>query len=136
MTDHNVETTERKIVNLLIAIQAVRPNVFDYDYNELLPQERMFIELLGVVNGCGGKGSFIPVPNLHFVVCCNGHDWGYARGGTEVDRKKVDHKFLQAMLRVASAFSGMRRLVNTILAYDFFIAVRIFGRKFFNFINK
>ena len=73
-------------------------------YRALLPEE-----LVGIVNGCGPGGWRVDlVPDSLAGLCitdeCNLHDWMYAQGGTEEDRRFADvflycnlaHKILMA----------------------------------------
>ncbi len=98
-------------------------------YKDLTPEEHAEI-----CNGCGGKGGWIKPPNFLFEADCNMHDFGYFRGGDEVRRMECDTKFLQAMLRDCLRVNGtFRRNFYKFWAYTYFVAVRIFGKRYFNY---
>lgn len=98
-------------------------------YNELTQEEKK-----AICNGCGGKGSFVPVPNFRFKASCNHHDYNYFLGGTEKDRLKADTQFLEAMILDAGLNGNLfRRIFYKFWAYIYYFAVRIFGKKYFNY---
>ena len=100
-------------------------------YRELTTSQKKVI-----VNGCGGKGSGIPVPNFIFKASCNKHDFYYWRGKTEEDRKTADLAFLSFMLDDANEFSFFKRRRYRSWAYVYYLSVRIFGKKFFNYSDE
>jgi len=87
-----------------------------------------------MINGCGGKGAWIKVPNFMFEASCNKHDIGYGIGGDEAKRFECDGKFLIMMLKDTMSLTGwFRRVYFQSWAFIYFIAVRIFGKKFYNY---
>ena len=83
-------------------------------------------------NGCGGKGAKIKVPNFIFEASCNKHDKGYGIGGDEARRFECDGKFFIMMLKDTMRLTGwFRRVYYQVWAFVYFIAVRIFGKKYF-----
>lgn len=68
-----------------------------------------------------------------FEASCRRHDQGYARGGSEVDRLYFDTKFLMAMLRDTREGHKAFMLFKLILAFLYFIAVRLGGWISFNY---
>lgn len=86
------------------------------------------------INGCGGKGSIIKPPLAAFFVSdCNLHDLSYGLGGTELDRIKADTGFLRAMLKDCDLLSGIKKQYYVAWAHLYFIAVRMFGWRYFNY---
>ena len=86
-------------------------------------------------NGCGGKGSwFRPPLGVFFEASCNQHDVGYSYGGDKSRRMECDAKFLAMMLsdtmRIISVF---KRTYYQIWAFLYFFAVRLGGKKYFNY---
>lgn len=87
------------------------------------------------VNGCGGKGSIIKPPlKKFFEASCNLHDVGYSIGGDESRRFECDAKFLVMMLKDTFKIKNyFNRVFHQFWAIIFFLAVRIFGKKYFNY---
>ena len=84
---------------------------------------------LHICNGCGSKGSIIPVPNFIFEACCNHHDFQYWLGCTEEQRKKADQQFLVEML--VDAVRSKRKVFYSSWAVIYYTAVRLRGKKHF-----
>ena len=89
-----------------------------------------------IVNGCGGKGGWINPPEFLFHASCSKHDFYYWRGCTEVDRKKADEEFYHWMkIDITSKdLSWWKKAHYKIWAWTYYKAVRLFGKKFFNYI--
>jgi hypothetical protein len=87
-------------------------------------------------NGCGGKGGIINPPEWIFHEDCNKHDTKYHIGGTEEDRKKADDEFYRDMLSSISKVKWYRRPFLTSQAWLYYRAVRLCGKKFFNYRNE
>lgn len=86
------------------------------------------------VNGCGGKGSWINPPNFIFEASCNKHDEGYNVGGDDARRFECDGKFFIMMIKDTFIVKGwFKRMYFQAWAFTYFIAVRIFGKKFYNY---
>jgi hypothetical protein len=66
--------------------------------------------------GCTG------VPEGPFYECCVKHDEDYEKGGSHVDRKEADKRFLACMLA--------RRKWKPV-AYTYYWGVRVFGAFFY-----
>jgi len=87
-----------------------------------------------ITNGCGGKGMGFTPPQFFFKASCNHHDFYYWRGGENKDRKYADKSFLDAMLEDAERASNwFSNIWNRTAAYAYYFAVRISGKKYFNF---
>jgi len=86
----------------------------------------------GILNGCGGKGSWVPVPDFMFSASCDQHDFNYWLGGTEADRLKADWQFLQAMLADAEREPWYRRWWARRVARLYYWAVRRYAGRFFH----
>ena len=87
-----------------------------------------------VANGCGGKGSLIPVPDWLFGASCDQHDFYYWRGGTEDDRRKADWQFYLAMredARLTPWWYPSRLAIMR--AWIYYKAVRLFAAGYFHF---
>ena len=85
-------------------------------------------------NGCGGKGAWIKVPNFIFEASCNQHDIGYGIGGDEARRFECDGKFFIMMIKDTFQVNGwFKRFYFQSWAFVYFVAVRIFGKKYFNY---
>jgi hypothetical protein len=85
-------------------------------------------------NGCGGKGAWIKVPNFIFEASCNKHDEGYNDGGDEARRFECDGKFFIMMIKDTYQVKWWIKRVNyQIWGFVYFIAVRLFGKKYFNY---
>ena len=87
------------------------------------------------INGCGGKGGWFKPPySAFFKSSCNKHDKGYYKGGTEIDRMNCDANFLRYMLidcqRIKNKF---KRWYFKRWAFVYFKAVRVLGKKYFNY---
>jgi hypothetical protein len=89
------------------------------------------------VNGCGGKGSWIKPPYAAFFeASCNKHDRGYSKGGDEAVRFECDGKFFIMMIKDTFKIKGcVKRLYFQVWGFSYFIAVRIGGKKYFNYKN-
>ena len=88
-----------------------------------------------ICNGCGGKGSIIPVPNFLFKASCNQHDFYYWRGCTEDAREAADDAFYKYM-NIDVAESGKSLLVKVWYyswAYVYYKFVRKLGGSYFHY---
>ena len=90
-------------------------------------------EIMMYTNGCGGKGSIIPVPDFCFEMSCNHHDWNYTLGGNNKDRAKSDKQFLVSMIKDSIKYSGIKVLWFAIWSIAYYIGVRIAGFRFFRY---
>ncbi len=86
-----------------------------------------------IANGCGGKGSSIPVPDFRFKASCNHHDFYYWRGMMEKDRIAADVKFFELMLEDTLEYPFMLRWRYKAWAYAYYRAVRWFGKGYFSY---
>ena len=86
-------------------------------------------------NGCGGKGSWIKPPlKAFFKASCDKHDIGYSYGGDAARRMECDAKFLAFMLSDTLMIVGLfKRTYYQMWAFMYFFAVRIGGKKYFNY---
>ena len=100
-------------------------------YSDLTKAQKEFI-----CNGCGGKGAWIKVPNFIFKASCNHHDFYYWRGKDEADRKKADKAFYKFMRIDISEVNSLKKPYYHVWALSYYLAVRLFGRKFFNYSDK
>jgi len=98
-------------------------------YRDLTPKQKKRI-----CNGCGAKGGFVNPPEFLFHASCNQHDFCYWRGGTEEDRKTADKTFYKYMtLDIVNEASRFKRIYYSAWAYTYYKAVRVFGKKYFNY---
>lgn len=91
------------------------------------------------VNGCGcGSGIlkyFKPPYARYFINCCNSHDAAYDIGGTEENRKHADVWLFWRMVGNINIryFSPFKATWLVLISLLYYISVRLFGRKFFNY---
>ena len=84
-------------------------------------------------NGCGTKGlGGLLVPDtlygLSIESACNIHDYQYHRGSTIEDKHEADRTFLNNMIRIIEAKSGiLLRWIRRYRAMSYYTAVRDFG---------
>ena len=95
-----------------------------------------------VVNGCGPGGwkyDLVPdtILGLSVTECCNVHDWMYAEGATEIDKKRADRKLLENLYATIDA-AAKRSLFHRVLkphrcvrAFEYYLAVKEFGHDAF-----
>lgn len=85
-------------------------------------------------NWCGGKWSwFVPPYAVMFKASCDKHDELYNEGGNEIDRKIADVYLLEYMKLDVKQLCIFKRLWYYPWAYLYYIAVRLFGSKYFNY---
>lgn len=81
-------------------------------------------------NGCSGGVSWFYRNILHrapvWEPACDLHDFDYAVGGTKEDRKRADKALRQRLFDAG----------RPIRAWVFYIAVRLFGARHFNWHDK
>lgn len=87
----------------------------------------------GILNGCGPESWKGRGPNWLFRACCYQHDYNYAVGGKEADRRWSDWGFYSAMRKDIRRLPWYRRPLARIKAWLFYTAVRLFGKKHFNY---
>ena len=89
-----------------------------------------------ICNGCGVKGGWIKPPDFLFHASCNHHDFRYWRGCTEADRKNADDSFYKWMKVDVSESKWYLKPYYHFLAWTYYKAVRLFGKKYFNYSDK
>jgi len=83
-----------------------------------------------------GKKGWINPPNFMFEASCNKHDEGYNKGGDSAKRFECDGKFFIMMIKDTFQVEGkLKRTYYQIWALIYFLAVRLCGKKYFNYIN-
>lgn len=97
-------------------------------YKDLTPEQK---DLL--TNGCGGKGSWVPIPDWRFTASCDHHDFNYALGGSEEDREKADRQFYDAMLADADAAPWYLRYFYRFWAKTYYLAVSQYAGDYFHY---
>ena len=98
-------------------------------------------KLLKIWNGIGASGRwynrFIPkqVWGLNIELCSLPHDFDYDLGGTELDKQRADKRFLKNILIWIdiNTENEVLRELRRASAYKFYVFVRLFGHKFFNY---
>lgn len=86
-----------------------------------------------ICNGCGGRGgtfNFL-IPQKHFQEACNIHDYMYATGYTEADKRKADATILYNLDTIVKNMSGVKKWWYKKLAKTFYKAVHDFGDYYF-----
>lgn len=89
-----------------------------------------------ICNGCGGKGSLVPVPSFFHKASCNHHDYRYWVGCTEEDRKSADKDFYKAMREDVQRQKWYNKPIAELSALTYYLAVRLFGKKYFYYGDK
>jgi len=93
------------------------------------------------VNGCGACSGFwkwLKPPHLNFFKEeCNTHDILYDIGGDKYDRKLADFLLMVEMQKKTNNYFKNRKPISrawyNIICYFYYLAVRIFGKKRFNY---
>jgi hypothetical protein len=91
-------------------------------------------------NGCGCEKGVLkyvksPYARKFYIPCCM-HDDDYDRGGNKADRKDADRLLFFRMMRKVTDDRNEHPTVfvwMTIIAYIYYMAVRVFGRFYFNY---
>ena len=102
-------------------------------YNELTLKDRERLTEAGILNGCGPANWRGAAPQWFFKACCMEHDYNYALGGTEADRRWADWGFYVAMIKDIMRLPWYKRPFARIVAWVFYRAVRWQGAKQFNY---
>lgn len=91
-------------------------------------------------NGCGAMSGWLrwfkPPHYKFFHTACILHDELYIIGGSEEDRKRADVRLYRDMVKHSVEHFGDRvsaQMWFLVLAYGYYLAVRIFGRTQFNY---
>lgn len=103
-------------------------------YSELTQEQRDKIS-----NGCGGKGSWIPVPNFIFKASCNQHDFYYWRGCSEEDKVKADkafYRFMRMDIADLPVSKFWLKLCYHGWALTYYLSVRQFGKSYFHYADE
>ena len=100
-------------------------------YSELTKKEIQHLKDIGEINGCGGKGGWLKIPNFLFKAKCDQHDFYYLTKNNEIDRYNADLQFYLMMLQ--DAHNSNWYWFYRFWAYLYFRAVRTFGYKYFNY---
>ena len=86
------------------------------------------------INWCWPKGRFISPPcAIFFEASCNRHDNSYLLWWDENDRLRADLWFRNAMFRDCQKKVWIVRIYYIIWSEMYFIAVRLFWKKYFNY---
>ena len=88
-----------------------------------------------ICNGCGGKGTVVPVPDFLFKASCNHHDFYYWLGGDEDTREAADAAFYKYMKIDSHEQSKglLQAAISLSWAYVYYKAVRYFGKPYFSY---
>lgn len=95
--------------------------------------EAEFDALLEICNGCGAKGSKLPIPQTNYGMdmrpACNPHDFGYAIGQNIEDKMREDRRMLNNSLRLIHLRSKNKfmRWLRTKRAIKYYLAVDLAG---------
>jgi len=90
------------------------------------------------VNWCGGKWSWFKPPyHIFFNTSCNKHDELYNEWWDSFDRWIADIYLLKFMLQDCLLIENkLRKVYYSIWCFIYYVAVRLFGKKYFNFIKQ
>lgn len=91
--------------------------------------------------GCGCQSGLLrfvkpPYAKKFYVPCCI-HDDDYERGGGKTERLMSDRDLFLRMMRIVNdnEISPWRVTWFTLVALLYYVSVRVFGWRFFNFKN-
>jgi len=98
------------------------------EYWDLSPEQKQKI-----CNGCGAKGSKINflIPQGKFKEACNIHDYMYAVGKNDHDKRIADRVFINNLNRIVKASHPLLRPIRKIAARAYYEAVAKFGDEAF-----
>lgn len=102
-------------------------------YEELSQAGKKKLADANILNGCGPQSWKGRGPNWLFKADCYLHDYNYAAGGCEADRRWADWGFYQAMLKDVRRLPWWRRPLARINAWVFYTLVRWFGKSNFHY---
>jgi len=93
-------------------------------------------------NGCGCSSGWLkwfkpPLAKYFYAACCM-HDDDYDRGGGAEQRKRADRRLFSNMLRLVwqRETSPFRAVLYAHIALLYYVSVRAFGSRFFNYKKK
>jgi hypothetical protein len=101
-------------------------------YGAITATDRKRLVDANILNGCGPQSWKGRGPNWLFKACCFIHDYNYAAGGTEADRRWADWGFYQAMVKDTKRLPWWRQPGARFNAWIFYRMVRWFGKKNFS----
>lgn len=86
-----------------------------------------------ICNGCGAKGSKLAflLPQGKFKEACNIHDYMYAMGKTDRDKRIADRVFINNLNRIVEASHPILQPLRKALALSYYKAVAQFGDEAF-----
>lgn len=101
------------------------------------------------MSACGPNSNNLPIRlfckliphNIFFSECCNIHDEMYESGGDEYNRKNADVLLFRLMIEKAINYFIKRNMISSIvwyifLSYLYYLMIRVFGKKYFNYNKK
>lgn len=106
------------------------------NYDDLTPDQRIVLRKRQIINGCGPQNWRGPKPNFFFKACCDVHDWNYAVGGDESDRRWSDWGFYQAMIKDTKRLVWWQQILARAQAWLFYRLVRWRGKNHFYYGQK
>ena len=123
--------------------------------SELTADDIFILKNKEIINGCGARvirdenyenflrNIFAKISQIlvkiirpvFFEASCDLHDFGYWKGWDEVRRLECDTKFYEKIIEDIENFSknSFQKIFYKILAKLFYLAVRIGGKKYFNY---
>lgn len=115
--------------------------ILDKKWEDVTESELHYLISAWVINGCWGRWQYLLQKVLRKLrptwekACCNHHDFGYAKGWSEEDRKQCDLKFFSAMCddwydKIDAKFEFTRYILLCLVAY---YLIRWQGGKYFNY---
>ena len=105
-------------------------------YKSLTEQQRSLLYELKITNGCGPEDWRWPKLNWFFKANCLEHDYNYAVGGIEADRRMYDWGFYKAMLDDTRRVAWYARPYARMKAWVFYTIVRLRGKSRFHYGKK
>jgi len=102
-------------------------------YADLNQEQRIMLQEANILNGCGPSNWRGPRPDWFFRARCMEHDWNYAVGGSEADRRWADWGFYQAMIKDTRRLGFFSRIYARFKAWVFYRVVRWKGGEHFHY---
>lgn len=110
-------------------------NIIKKHYSEITQEEWELLEMEEIVNWCWPKWWCIKPPySIFFKSSCDIHDLSYYIWWNKCDRKKADLWFLKVMIEDCNKNTCFfKKNYYKVWCYVYYIAVRVFGWKYFNY---
>jgi len=105
-------------------------------FDDLTPEQYIFLQENGELNGCGPKTKWIPIPDWIFTTNCDHHDFNYWLGHNEADRLKADYQFYESMWENADSLPWYKRWAAKSMAWTYYQFVKLLGKPLFHYADE